>query len=298
MGFSLKSALAGAIAGGAHAVGEVATSRINEMTRQRERAEAFDYQKEHDRLRDDALANREQRVMDMKEAREKKTLGERSKFMTDGLATLRGEKIDPASVKGQNRMAQIAGEAGYTDLYDKYTDNATRLLQISDANERAREAKEMHYASIAESRAGRADSKKEAEFANAYNRAVQEGQRGVVRDPVNPEKSTQFKEGGSLTASVFQEAIDNKYSIKKALAIANQLGRLISSKVSADTKNPFAEASLTTEGFRIEKGFAKPKPVTQTAPVTAAPATVAPVIRTPGAFENTAIDADLKDIKW
>ena len=133
MGFSLKAALAGAIQGGAHAVGEIADFQIKEQSRLREREEMRVQRIEEMRYQDELLANRERRVDELKTAREESQRKSKAVALQGGLASLREAGVDAGSIKGQQMLATKLADAGYTELADKYFDNAIRLGQIESA---------------------------------------------------------------------------------------------------------------------------------------------------------------------
>lgn len=157
MGFSLSRALAGAVMGAAHEVGEIADAHLKEAARTRELDDQYRRQLELAKQHDEMVAQRQARVEEMKTARENDRRKEVKSFMAQGLSVLKSEGLDSGSVAGQRRLSELAGSNGYLDYQDKFADNAIKLSQIeSNADlKRAEMATRAETARLArEARAG------------------------------------------------------------------------------------------------------------------------------------------------
>ena len=166
MGFSLGRALAGALAGGAAAAGQVADQQILEATRQREADAQLARQRQLMIEQDELLANRAERVEATKLARSKAEREAISGEFKSHRADLRAQGVNPDSQKGLVSLAGYLGEKGYIDYADKYRNDAINMQRNDESHQdrvdarvdRAQQAKE-RMAEIASRRAATNDEK-------------------------------------------------------------------------------------------------------------------------------------------
>ena len=194
MGFSLKAALAGAIQGGAHAVGEVADFQIKEQSRLREREEMRAQRMEEMRYQDELLANRERRVDELKTARENKAREARGGVLRDTLASLRESGVNSGSVQGRMALANAFEAAGYIEEAGKYVDDANKLRQLDDSKAIREQQLRMHNESIRESRLYRNDQK-EREADENVRKTVRAYSKGFSEpDPNDSSKTVKIED--------------------------------------------------------------------------------------------------------
>lgn len=267
MGFSLKAALAGAIQGGAHAVGEIADFQIKEQADIRRREEANAQQKEMARYQDELLANRERRVDELKTAREENQRKSKAEALRGGLTFLRESGIDPGSIKGQQMLATNLADAGYTEMADKYFDNAIRLGQIESAEGLRKEEMRLRHATIAESRANRDAATADREYMKGYSAAVHAGEKLKITDPADPSKSQNFSAAGSSFGSLFGELVDAKVPQKKAVGIVGEAATLLSQAISRGV-DPHEALLEVLKETKVRTGLAKPESVPEGPPAT------------------------------
>lgn len=282
MGFSLKAALAGAIQGGAHAVGKVADFQIKEQSRLREREEARAQQMEMMRYQDELLANRERRVDELRTAREENQRKSKAEALRGGLTFLRESGIDPGSIKGQQMLATKLADAGYTEMADKYFDNAIRLGQIESAADLRKEEMKLRHATIAESRASREAQHADKEFLRGFEVAVKAGHNLKIADPDNEGKLKNFSAAGSAFGALFSELVDAKVPRSEAMRIvgntAQELGRAIDNPVlKSKGIDPHTILSSLVEKARADAGLIEPaKPASSKGSTSDLPLTSAP----------------------
>jgi len=289
MGFSLKNALAGAITGGAKAVGEIADSRIREAEQQRARDEQYAHQRQMMIEQDTILANRQQRADDFKTAREERVLAARAAMMRSGLAAARDVKVDPGSIKGQQFMAQYAAEAGFPDYADKFFDNAGKLAQIeSNAEMKKSEiANRLEMARIAAGArsSGAGSTVKDKAYEKGYESAGKAGERILISDPNNPEKSIPFKGASSILQSLYGEMADNDMPDNDRRRNVNDAQVLMAQAIKANPTDPYAAAQAAANKMREHLGYVKvAKPANPAPPPQQPPAPKKPV--TPGFFQR------------
>ena len=265
MGFSLKAALAGAIQGGAHAVGEIADFQIKEQSRLREREEMRVQRIEEMRYQDELLANRERRVDELKTAREESQRKSKAVALQGGLASLREAGVDAGSIKGQQMLATKLADAGYTELADKYFDNAIRLGQIESAEGLRKEEMRLRHATIAESRANRDAATTDREYMKGYNAAVHAGEKLRIADPTDPGKSQNFSAAGSSFGSLFGELVDAKIPQKKAVSIVGEAATTLSQAISMGADPHEALLEVLKES-KLKTGLLKPEAVPASPP--------------------------------
>lgn len=141
MGFSLRRALAGAVAGGAGAVVELADSALKSAARDRELQMQFDRQKELMALQESNAEARAQRTYELKDKRDTDKAARFGTFLSQTSADLKKEGIKPESAQGQARLASALTSGGYPAEGDKFFDNSIKLQQIS-SNEELRRAEQ------------------------------------------------------------------------------------------------------------------------------------------------------------
>ena len=158
MGFSLRRALAGAVAGGAGAVVELADNALKSAARDRELQMQFDRQKELMAIQEENAANRAQRTYELKDKRDTDKAARFGTFLSQTSAELKKEGIKPESAQGQARLASALTSGGYPAEGDKFFDNSIKLQQIS-SNEELRRAEQGIRLEMARSRrSGTADN--------------------------------------------------------------------------------------------------------------------------------------------
>lgn len=141
MGFSLRRALAGAVAGGAHAAVELADNAIRSAEHDRQRALEFDHQNKMMEMQAQNADARAQRAYEFKEKRETSKIERFGTFLSATTADLKKEGIKPESSEGQARIASALTAGGYPAEGDKYFDNSIKLTQIK-SNEDLRKAEQ------------------------------------------------------------------------------------------------------------------------------------------------------------
>lgn len=219
MGFSLKRALAGAIAGGAGAVGGIADARIKEAQQERERQQAFERQRELLELQDEIAAQREQRVEASKQRLEDAKIERMGGFMKDSLASLRESGIDPGSALGQRKLAELALENKQPALADRFFDNANRMDEMKDRSElrKMELGNRMQIASLrrGSSTAGGNDYTKGLAYAGKIGaRLAVTGRDG---------KPVKVPEGASYMESLFRDAVADGMTPEQALGAVNEM---------------------------------------------------------------------------
>ena len=283
MGFSLGRALAGALAGGAAAAGQIADAHILEATRQREADAQFARQRQLMIEQDELLAARAERVASTKNAYDERKIKEVADFMKSGLDTLKKEDVNPGSVAGQQRLAVLATENGHPGLGDKFFDNATKLSQIESSAELRKEEMKTRLATVSLARESANENKKVAREARdeQFNQNKISNMSSIEftdRDG-NKQKINAYGQFNSL----FQEAKDAGYSNSEALeavsAASSLTGRAIRSGVNPDQALDAGVSKAATWRKAPEQGAAQ----TPQAPVQA-PAPAEPKVVVPGLF--------------
>jgi len=217
MGFSLKRALAGALAGGAGAIGEIADARIKEAQQERERQAAFARQRELLEIQDEIASQRELRVEASKQRLEDAKVERIGGFMRDSRETLKKEGIDPGSAAGQRRLAEMALENKQPMLADKFFDNAIRMDQISETSalRRAEIAARSETARLA-----RGSAKSDGDYAKGLAYAGKIGAR--ISIPGRDGKPVKIPEGASYMEGLYRDAIENGKTPAEAIAALNR----------------------------------------------------------------------------
>ena len=141
MGFSLRRALAGAVAGGAGAMVDLADNALKSAARDRELQMQFDRQKELMAIQEENAANRAQRTYELKDKRDTDKAARFGTFLSQTTADLKKEGVKPESAEGQARLASALTSGGYPAEGDKFFDNSIKLKQIS-SNEELRRAEQ------------------------------------------------------------------------------------------------------------------------------------------------------------
>lgn len=278
MGFSLRAALAGAIQGGAHAVGEIADFQIKEQADMRRREEARAQRMEEMRYQDELLANREQR-------REEAQRKSKSDALRGGLTSLREAGVDPGSIKGQQMLATRLADSGYTELADKYFDNAIKLGQIESAAELRKEEMKLRHATIAEARASREAATVDREYMKGYSAAVHAGEKLRIPDPADPDKSQNFSAAGSSFGSLYGELVDAKIPQKKAVSIVGDAATTLSQAISRGA-DPHEALLEVLNQAKVKTGLAKSAPA-QSAPAASMTQPAPEKKKVPGILFNT-----------
>lgn len=294
MGFSLKRALAGAIAGAAGAVGSIADARIKEAQQERERQQAFERQRELLELQDEIAAQREQRVEASKQRLEDAKIERMGGFMKDSLASLRESGIDPGSALGQRKLAEMALENKQPALADRFFDNANRMDEMKDRSElrKMELGNRMQIASLrrGSSAAGGNDYAKGLAYAGKIGaRLAVTGRDG---------KPIKVPEGASYMESLFRDAVADGMTPEQALGAVNEMHTEIAKGLQkARGVNPLEVIEPMIDAFKANGYTAmrrdNPAPAN---PGTQQFSTVAPKAgpaggsekRTPSVFENIA----------
>lgn len=247
MGFSLKRALAGAVVGGAHAAGEIADATLKEAARQRELEEQYRRQREIIEMQDENYARRQQRVADIKEAKDIAKQTRVKEFMSTTLSALRGAGIDSGSAEGQRKLAEAAAEAGHQDYADKFYDNATRMMQISSNEDLKREEIKARVETARLARAARESSRNDSnkEDERGFTFAGMAGGRIMI--PSRDGKPVKFDNGPGYMQQLYGEARENGLDPKEARRLVNDTQVAISKglKVNADDPDDIAARALT-----------------------------------------------------
>lgn len=286
MGFSLRRALAGAVAGGAHAAVELADHAIKSAEHDRQLQMQFERQKELMAMQEETANRREQHVYDMKEKLDTGKKEKVGKFMTEGLAALKTEKIDSGSVQGQRRLAEMAAANGHQDYADKFFDNAIRLEQIESTTELRKEEMRTRAETARlgrESRAGNS-SKDDRDEERGFTFAGQAGAR--IKLPTRDGKSAVFENGPGYMQSLYQEAIDNNMTPKDARRLINDTQLEITKGLKINSANPdaVADGAINIARRAWQPATAKPAPASAEPVVAPAPPVEKPRNYTPSAF--------------
>jgi len=294
MGFSLSRALAGAIAGGAGAVSQIADQRIREVARERDDARQLERQRMLMREQDEIMAAREQRVMEAKTKFENDKREKVGAFMKDSIATLKAEGIDPGSVAGQQRLATAAAENGHQDYADKFYDNAIRLGQIKSSEELRKEEMQTRAETsrIAREMANdrKATERDDKEELRRQNELYRLGEVPGLTD--RDGKQGKPFDAKPYLVGVYRDAIENGLTPPEAFDAALATRKAIDLGL---TKNPdFNTVAAKAVDFASTWRKKEPVPPTsaQTAPaVIQAPPTLAPEKkRIPSIFESRDIN--------
>lgn len=274
MGFSLRRALAGAVAGGAGAAVQLADNAIKAAEHDRQQADAFARQKELMQMQEESIIRREGAVLDLKEKREAKRKESIGTFMKEGLAALKEAKIDSGSIEGQRKLAEMAAANGHQDYADKFYDNAIKLGQIESTAESNRESRQVRLETARLAREGRGGSDhddREDERGLAYAGRV--GSR--IKVPSRDGKDVAFASGGSYMESLYQEARDGGLSVREARNLVADTQVEINKGLAKNPGNPDAVAESALSIAR--KAWAPVKaPVKQESQSIVPPATPAP----------------------
>lgn len=295
MGFSLGRALAGAIAGGAGAVSEIADMQIKEAAVSRQREADFERQRQLMREQDEIMAMREQRVADTKQRVEKEKRDEIAGFMRTQLSALKEKGVDSGSIEGQRAIASAAAEAGYQDYADKFYDNAIRLGQIESVAESNRESRQLRAQNMqlatADAAARRAES---TDRKNAEREEKEELKRqgdifrlGKVAGGTDREGKAQTYDATPRMIGVYREAMDS------GLPPAEAFGAALSVRKGIDialNKGVDFETAADKSVLAVTSQWRAPEPKKPTpAPVPQAQAPVPPKEKyIPSAFEAAA----------
>lgn len=286
MGFSLGRALAGALAGGAGAVAQIADNEIRNAEKRREEAVRLEQQRTIMQEQDALAGARAERAIKLKEDLDNRKIEKQSIFMKTGLASLREQGIDSGSIAGQRQLAAAAGEAGHPELADKFFDNAIKLGQIETTAETNREAARIR---LETARLGRESINAQKELAKEsrdeqYNQNKIANMAQIEFSDRDGQKQ-KINAYGQFT-SLFQEAKEQGYSNKDALAAVSAAsaltGRAIREKANPDAA---LDAAISTAAVWRKAKPASPGAATPVPPIVqAGPPSSAMTI--PGAFDS------------
>lgn len=267
MGFSLRRALAGAVAGGAGAAVELADHAIKAAEVDRQKAQDFERQKELLAIQDENIIRREQRVYDMKERLDTSKKEKVGKFMVEGLAALKEEGIDSGSIKGQQRLAEMAAANGHQDYADKFFDNAIKLGQIESTTELRKEEMRTRAETARLGREARlgGNSKDDRDDERGFAFAGQAGAR--IKLPARDGKPAVFENGPAYMQGLYQEARDNGMEPKEARRLINDTQLEITKGLKINPSDPDAVAESAIGIARRAWMPANPKPAQSAAPV-------------------------------
>lgn len=286
MGFSLKRALAGAIVGGAHAAGEIADANLKEATRQRERDEAFERQKQLMEMQDENRYRRDQQVYELKEKRDTEKAKRFGTFLSQVTDDLSKEGIKIGSAEGQARIGEAMLKNGYPAEGDKFSDNATRLSMIKSNEDLRREEIRARMETARMARASRESTRNDAgkEDERGFVFAGMAGQRIVV--PQRDGKPVRFDNGPGYLQQLYGEARENGMDPKDARRLVNDTQIAISSGIK---QNPNDPDDVATKALMVARRIWDKKPE-QAAPTPAqssaqVPPPAAKPKRVPGFFE-------------
>lgn len=242
MGFSLRRALAGAVAGGAHAAVELADNAIKSAEHDRQLQMQFDRQKELMAMQEESAVRREQHAYDMKEKLDSKKKEKVGKFMIDGLDALKKDGIDSGSIAGQRRLAEMAAASGHQDYADKFFDNAIKLEQIESTTELRKEEMRTRAETARLGREARAGNNNNAERDDERGFAFA-GQAGArIKLPSRDGKPVVFENGPAYLQGLYQEARDNDMTPKEARRLVNDTQLEITKGLKINSANPDAVA--------------------------------------------------------
>lgn len=295
MGFSLKRALAGAIVGGAHAAGEIADATLKEATRQRERDETFERQKQLMEMQDENRMRRDQQVYELKEKRETEKAKRFGTFLSQVTSDLSKEGVKIGTAEGQARIGEALLKNGYPAEGDKFSDNAIRLGQIKSTEDLRREEIRARVETARLARAARESSRNDGskEDERGFTFAGMAGQRIVV--PQRDGKPVKFDNGPGYLQQLYSEARENGLDPKDARRLVNDTQIAISSGIKLNPDDPDDVAtkalSVARKIWQTPSASEKPTaaPATTPAPVqSAAPAKK----RIPGFFESSLMGDD------
>lgn len=135
MGFSLKRALAGAVAGAANAVGEIADLQLKEAAAARLREQELADKRMLMGEENELLLQREQRVAEMKSKMLDTERGKIGEMVKQFSAAYKGDISSPA---GQRYLAGEFAKAGRTDIANTFEDNARTGIAALDSAENRR----------------------------------------------------------------------------------------------------------------------------------------------------------------
>jgi len=272
MGFSLRRALAGAVAGGAGAAVQLADNAIKSAEHDRQLQMQFDRQKELMAIQDENAVRREQRVYDFKEAKDTARKEKVGKFMTDGLAALKKDGIDSGSIAGQRKLAEMAAANGHQDYADKFFDNAIKLEQIESTTELRKEEMRTRAETARLGREARAGNNNNAERDDERGFAFA-GQAGArIKLPSRDGKPVVFENGPAYLQGLYQEARDNDMTPKEARRLVNDTQLEITKGLRINSANPDAVAeSAVGIARRAWAPVSAPKP-SAAAPIVQPPA--------------------------
>lgn len=289
MGFSLGRALAGALAGGAAAAGQIADAHILEATRQREADAQLARQRQLMIEQDELLAARAERVAATKNAYDEAKIGKVADFMKSGLTTLKSDGIDPGSVVGQQRLAALAAENGHPELADKFFDNGIKLGQIESATELRKEEMKTRLATVSLARETANDNK-----ASARELRDEQFNQNKIANMASIDYSDKDGAKQKINAygqfnTLFQEAKEAGHSPAQALEAVSAASSLTGQAIRAGV-NP--DQALNAAINRAATWRKAPEP----SPTPAPPAQIAPPPapskpRTPGFFESMNLPA-------
>lgn len=205
MGFSLRRALAGAVAGGAHAAVELADHAIKSAEHDRRRALEFEQQ---NRLMETQAQNAEaraRRAYEFKEKRETDKIERYGKFLSATTADLKKEGIKPESADGQARIAAALSTNGFPAEGDKYQDNYFKLLELKTKDEQRKAEQTIRLEMARDRRAGTAE--KASTKAGAASSKADEKE---LKETINSFAfKTKSREGGSEEDSTARDLVAN-----------------------------------------------------------------------------------------
>lgn len=220
MGFSLKRALAGAVMGAANAQVEIADANLKEAAEQRKLEEQFARQKELIAIQDENAMRREQSMISLKEEILNKRSEKDKLFLNEGLDALKKDGVNPGSIEGQRRLAEMAARNGNQNYADKFFDNAIRMGEIESKAElrKAEIATRLETARMArEARSSGSDDKEEARLltlADLAGKRVRvtdrEGKTGSLAEASNQLQALalEAKDRGMATADIKRLLLD------------------------------------------------------------------------------------------
>ena len=307
MGFSLGRALAGALAGGAAAAGQIADAHILEATRQREADASSQRQREQMVAQDELQAARADRVEATKIKRSKDERDAISGEIKSHRADLKKNGVDPDSQKGLVSLAGYLGEKGYIDYADKYRNDAINMQRNDEAHQdrvdarvdRAQQARE-RLAEIG-ARRGAANDEKVSAREKLELAKIDDTLNTFKFKSVDPRTDreavddTAYNEAKILKDRMEQAKVPFPEINRRLMALKSQSDSFrtdpANKGISGAQALEMAMGAAESQAAERAKASAAPGQGQYRPSSTSAPQTPAPTKRTPGFFESLSLPA-------
>lgn len=272
MGFSLKRALAGAVAGAANAVGEIADLQLKEAAAARLREQELADKRMLMGEENELVIQREQRVAEMKEKLAKQKQEESGAAMSTAGAAAEAAGFKPGTQKYDEHVARTLGDYGFKDEAERSTLNARDTRDAALRKESADYQKQHGNAQLAlqrdqirATREAGANSRAEALTLRQQEALAKRlGEAGTFGVTGRDGKMVPYPGGQAIATNVFNNHIAAGYSPSEALKLTEDRFAYLNKNLAIGT--PFAEALRNVM-----------MPVTsREVPATTAPSVVAP----------------------